>query len=437
MLSAAFSPVEFRRLFYSLPDKYLLMGPDSTVLDLNAAHASSSLSGRSVEQVQGLNFFEVWPPNSETEADVVRNSQDYVRQHHAPDTMPLIRYDLPSAETATGYETRYWQATHYPVLDEQNELLYILQRTEDVTEQLKLQEQARLAQQALAESQERQRFILESLPILVWTTTPDGEVDYFNPRWLQFTGRTLTDSLGSAWLQDLHPDDQQTLQTRWEESVASGTEFQGEYRLRHHSGTYRWVLVRAAARRNAEGEVTMWVGGGTDIHEQKELVAELLQATEHQSHLSDQAYQNYQLAQSQRATFYQLFMEAPALIAIARGPQHVFEFANPLYQALFPGRELIGRTIAEALPEAVEQGFLALVEQVYQTGQPFHGNELPIQVLHPNTAQPHTIYLNFVYQAFREQDAIAGVSVFAHDVTQLVLARQQLLAGSPPDASIH
>ena len=70
-------------------------------------------------------------------------------------------------------------------------------------------------------------------------------------------------------------------------------------------------------------------------------------------------------AHRQRAALHGLFMEAPALVAITRGPERVYEFVNPPCQALFPDRELRGRPLVEAVPEAAEQGFMALLDGVY------------------------------------------------------------------------
>ena len=93
--------VEYFDLFRALPDKYLLLSPSGTVLDLNDAHAASSLPQRRREDVVGLDFFDVWPPNSDTEGEVVRRSHQHVRDTHTPDTMPLLRYDLPLPTAAT------------------------------------------------------------------------------------------------------------------------------------------------------------------------------------------------------------------------------------------------------------------------------------------------------------------------------------------------
>ncbi|GAB2793150.1 PAS domain S-box-containing protein [Hymenobacter luteus] len=420
-------PVDYQKLFHALPDNFLLIAPDAaaTIVDNTNSHVGVSMKSR--EEAVGKPFFEAYPSSDEESAAIIRESHEHVRRHRQPHTMPLIRYDLERpTEQGGGLEERYWEATHYPILDENGQLEFILQRTQDVTERYRAEQLRLQAQRELAEQQERTRFILESLPVMVWTNLPTGEADYFNPRWLEFTGREPQEILGQSWAQDVHPADLAATTRLWDQAREQGTELQLEYRLRRHDGQYRWVLVRAVPRRNAEGEVTMWVGCGTDIHDQKLMVQELLEQNEQQALLSDQAYQAFQEVQRQRETFYNLFMQTPALICILRGPEHRFEFVNPPYQRLFPNRQLVGQTVAEALPEVVEQGFIGLLDGVYTTGETFVGNEVQIELDHDDSGQLQRSYLNFTYQLFEEQGQKAGITVFAYDVTSLVAARRAL-----------
>ncbi|RZK97810.1 MAG: histidine kinase, partial [Hymenobacter sp.] len=163
------------------------------------------------------------------------------------------------------------------------------------------------------------------------------------------------------------------------------------------------------------------------IHDQKMMVQEILESNEQQAVLSEQAYLNYQLAESQRLTYEGLFMQAPALICILRGPEHRYNFVNTKYQALFAGRPLVGLPVAEALPEVTNQGIVTLLDNVYQTGETFIGNELRVDLQVPADAPAaHPGYFNFTYQRFSEQGKVAGIMVFAYDVTELVNARKAL-----------
>ncbi|SNR80992.1 PAS domain-containing protein [Hymenobacter mucosus] len=126
----------------------------------------------------------------------------------------------------------------------------------------------------------------------------------------------------------------------------------------------------------------------------------------------------------ERATFYQVFAMTPAAICIQRGPEHLFAYANDAYLQFFPGREIVGKTAAEAIPEIVDSGVLALLDHVYQTGETYYGTELPLQIKQPDGSF-RQMYFTFTYQAFHENGEIAGISTFAYNVAEQVLARQQ------------
>ncbi|RYY18908.1 MAG: PAS domain S-box protein [Cytophagaceae bacterium] len=420
-------PVDYQHVFHSLPENFLLIGPDpdATILDNTDSHVAVSLKSRA--EAVGKPFFEAYPATDERGAAVIRASHAHVRQHLAPHTMPLIRYDLAGPDGQL--EEYYWQATHYPILDAQGQLQYILQRTQNVTEQLRIAREAAEAQARLADEQARTLFILESLPVLIWTTTPDGRADYFNPRWLAFTGHSLTAELGEQWLASVHPDDQARVQALWQARLATGELFQAEYRLRRADGEYRWILARAAPRHADEGTITMWVGGATDIHDQKQLVQELLETNEQQAALSEQAYDNYQQAQQQRQTLYSLLLKAPACIGILRGPEHRFEFANEEFVELMRHTELVGRTSKEVFPELHDQGIFEILEHVYATGESYMGREQFFRLdTGDGSGQLRDAYFNFRYQRFEENGQAAGITVYAYEVTELVHLRQALAA---------
>ena len=130
----------------------------------------------------------------------------------------------------------------------------------------------------------------------------------------------------------------------------------------------------------------------------------------------------------EREAFYRVFEQTPAVVAFLRGPEHRLAYFNAAYQQLFPGRSLRGRTIAETQPESEAQGFVALLDQVYATGETFLGNELLLRTAATATAPAQDFYFNFTYQAYREDGQIVGISVFAFDVTEQVLARRQRAA---------
>lgn len=132
----------------------------------------------------------------------------------------------------------------------------------DITEQ-------RRAAEALAESEIRFRTLADTMPQMVWSTLPDGFHDYYNARWYEFTGVPEGTTDGEGWNDMFHPDDQQRAWAEWEHSLSTGEPYRIEYRLRHRSGAYRWVLGQALPVRDAQGRISRWFGTCTDIHEQR------------------------------------------------------------------------------------------------------------------------------------------------------------------------
>lgn len=133
-------------------------------------------------------------------------------------------------------------------------------------------------------------------------------------------------------------------------------------------------------------------------------------------------------AELARRRLYDLLMQAPAAICILRGPEHVFEFANPQYFRITGHRPLLGRTVREALPEVEGQGFFELLDQVYRSGEPFHGSELPVQIYHErdNRIVLGQTFFNFIYHPIRDAEgAVEGIFVHAVEVTEQVRARHR------------
>ncbi|QNE39893.1 PAS domain-containing protein [Hymenobacter sp. NBH84] len=132
-------------------------------------------------------------------------------------------------------------------------------------------------------------------------------------------------------------------------------------------------------------------------------------------------------AERQRARLERLFMQAPGAICILNGPELVYELVNPAYQRFFPGRRLLGLPISEAIPELTQQSVWQILQRVYQTGEPYEGNEWLIRAARTDDGPMEDIYFNFVYQARHGADGtIDGIMTFAYEVTEQVVARNQI-----------
>jgi len=123
---------------------------------------------------------------------------------------------------------------------------------------------------ALLKSAPRFDVLADAMPHMVWSTLPDGDHDYYNARWYEFTGVPDGSTDGEGWADMFHADDQPEAQRRWHHSLATGEPCEIEYRLRRHDGVYRWVLGRAMPVRDGRGKIVRWIGTCTDIQDARD-----------------------------------------------------------------------------------------------------------------------------------------------------------------------
>ncbi|MBF9252629.1 PAS domain-containing protein [Pontibacter sp. 172403-2] len=414
--------MDYSKLFKNIPEAIVVLSPEYKILEASDRYLQVTMRKR--EQIIGLHFLlEAYPDKEHSyEDNPVRKVLDKARQTKQTEYLDVIRYDLPRpGEDGGGYDTRYWEAAHTPVLDDEGNVEYLIQRTSDVTDR-------EVAKMALSESEEKFRFMAEVMPQLIFTTDAQGNPIYFNQRWTKLTGVPIKELMGRGWVDVVHPDDLALTEAKWQEAFAKGTEMQLEYRLREKDGDYRWYLCRALPMTDESGKIIMWVGSSTDIHNTRRMVQELLEANEQMAHLGDQVQAAYTQAENERKTMERLIMQAPAMFCILKGPNHRFELVNKQYQQqLFPQRELVNKTVAEALPEVIEQGFIQLLDDVYNTGKEFVAEEVLIKLDRHNTGKLEDVYVTFIYQPlYDEAEQITGILVFAFEVTQQVLYKKKL-----------
>lgn len=134
------------------------------------------------------------------------------------------------------------------------------------------------AESTLRDTEARFRAMTEATPQMVWSSRPDGYRDFFNTQWYEFTGAQPGSCDGQRWEALVHPDDLMQLLARWNHSLATGDAYECEFKLRHHAGEFRWLLGRARPVRDDAGRIIRWMGSCTDIHDQKRIQQELLDA---------------------------------------------------------------------------------------------------------------------------------------------------------------
>ena len=252
--------------------------------------------------------------------------------------------------------------------------------------------------------------LFEAMPQLGWLANADGWISYYNRRWYDYTGTTPEQMAGWGWQSVHDPALLPSVLERWRTSIATGEPFEMSFPLRRHDGVFRWFKTHASPLRDASGAVVSWVGINTDIDDQKRAEAAL---------------------DSQWRRVESMFVEAPAAIAVIRGPEHVFEMANPLYCALVgrTSEQLVGRAAREALPELTAQGVWEVFDRVRSSGQRFVADAFPAKLDRHGTGVPEQGYLDLVGQPVHGADgSVERIMMFAVDITSQVRERERVEA---------
>jgi len=124
------------------------------------------------------------------------------------------------------------------------------------------------AEEAALETAAKFEMLAQTIPSMVWTSLPDGRIDWFNARVPEYCGIPAVEMKPDGWA-PVHPDDVVQSTTRWLEAISAGNPFVCEYRIRRHDGLYRWHITRAIPIRGADGAITRWIGTSADIQDQK------------------------------------------------------------------------------------------------------------------------------------------------------------------------
>ncbi|MBV8869864.1 MAG: PAS domain-containing protein, partial [Acetobacteraceae bacterium] len=224
-------------------------------------------------------------------ADTEHPSRTWLDEYIYPDDQPLVRKVIEQAIRTKGvFELDHrvrradgsvgWTLSRaVPLLDEAGEITEWFGAASDITEQ------KREAVEALRESRERLRTLVEGVPQLVWRTTKDGDWTWASPQWASYTGQPEPESHGRGWLEAVQPEDRDACLAAWRDADAQGL-FRAEHRLRHAGeDRFRWVQSQALPVRDEEGRIVEWLGTTTDVedlrrrHEERILIAELQHRT--------------------------------------------------------------------------------------------------------------------------------------------------------------
>ena len=261
-----------------------------------------------------------------------------------------------------------------------------------------------LAEEA-ARANELFRSLVENLSEMAWTAGPDGQVDFRNRRWVEYTGLSLEEiERSGASLHDpaVFPE----MMRRWQAALVAGEPFEMEYPLRGADGAFRWFLMRVRPLRDRAGRIVRWFGTNTDVTRLKELADELA---------------------AERARLQSLISQMPVAVVLFEGEEPRFELTNPAFEQLVRRRAPLPGTPASDIAREIHgQLFLDALAECRRTGEPRAAPE-HVATIRGDDGQNEERVFTTSFAALRDQAGrITGVVSATIDVTDQVRARQSL-----------
>jgi PAS domain S-box-containing protein len=240
----------YRAIIENSWDAVTLLAADGTIR--YASPATLRVLGYAPDELVGRNAIELTHPDDQP----ARHGQ-FARLLAGPGTSDTDSFRYRHRDDSW----RWVEATCTNLLHEPS-VRGVVENFRDVTEQ-------RRAAEALRESEQHYRALADSMPVMVYTCRPDGQCDYCNRRWYDYTGQPAGRAEGTGWAEASHPADREATRAAWEEAVCAGRPYEREQRLRAADGSYRWFLCRAEPLRDGRGQVVKWFGNCTDIQQMK------------------------------------------------------------------------------------------------------------------------------------------------------------------------
>ncbi|MEP6645621.1 MAG: PAS domain S-box protein [Saprospiraceae bacterium] len=187
-------------------------------------------------------------------------------------------------------ETIYFNFTYQPYREEDGKISGVLVVASDVTRQV-------VSKKQIEESEAKFRMLSGSIPHMIWTATPDGNKNFFNQYFLDYTGLAFEELKGHGWYAIIFPDDLERELVQWHRNIKTGEDFKIEKRVRHHDGSYRWHLSHGIAQKDEQGSIIGWIGSSTEIEEQKKFTEELEIEVEKRTEQLQLQNQTFELAE--------------------------------------------------------------------------------------------------------------------------------------------
>ena len=262
--------INFEHLFTKLPDQYVVFDVDTphfTILAVSDAYLA--VTKRTREELIGTSLFIAFPDTSDRARKAgkgeLQQSLETCMATKQPDNTGVIRYDI--ANKSGELEARYWQATHYPVLEEDGSVKAIVQSTADVTDEVLANEQLELAQL-------QRDNVLSAGMIGSWTWKIKDDLVIADKGLATMFGvsekKAATGLPLDTFIDAIHPDDRERVTGTIGRTLEKRSAYEIEYRTVHIDGTERWVIARGKVQTDDAGEPISFPGVMIDITARKQ-----------------------------------------------------------------------------------------------------------------------------------------------------------------------
>jgi PAS domain S-box-containing protein len=316
---------------------------------------------------------------------------------------PFTGKEMPANLYRNGkMEQVYVNLNYQPFVDSEGKIEGIFVFAYDVTEQV-------VARKKIKESQLKYRNLIFGLPVALYTCDADGYIQLYNEAAEKLWGRKPEigkDLWCGSWKifrtnGEPLPLDECPMAIVLKEGRISNMEIV----IQRPDGSKKNVVPYPQPIYDSNGNITGATNTLVDITEQVKSRRQMEQVAE---------------------MIERLYMNAPAFICTLKGPEHIFELVNPEYQKMYGSRQILGKKVADAIPELVSQGIIEKLDHVYQTGEPYVVTEMLLYLSRDEGKEPEPTYLNYSYQPMYDADRnINGILVFGYEVTKQVLAKME------------
>jgi PAS domain S-box-containing protein len=256
------SEKQFRTMVMNSPIPMTIIRGENYKIEMANKTMFDTIWRKKENEVVGKGIMEVFPELKQQKyADLLNKVFTTGIAHREIESIAYI-------EGNDGLKKFYLDYEYAPLFEKNGEISGIMITVNDVSSKV----EARIKTE---DSEKKFRLLADSMPQHIWTSDPEGNLNYYNQSVFKFSGLS-NDAINTlGWLHIVHPDDREKNIEEWTKAITNGEDFLFEHRFRRHDGEYRWQLSRAIPQRDKEGNIVMWVGTSTDIQDQKNFVTEL------------------------------------------------------------------------------------------------------------------------------------------------------------------